>query len=230
MEDNIINKFINKIKSSFNNENKVYPSDNEYAFSSEEIDEIRKENQQKIMELKQDLFDSKRKNLINDNKLNIIEEKNIVKDDEVIEIDESDNELKEVVVSKISVEEEPEEKEEQEEVKVQPKNSFINLSLEYQNLVMEKWNSIATNQVDKDIIEGKDLLNHNYTITYADDAARYIHKIRKEYEVVICYLIGFNNEKKGEYDKTIFSSKTDDEWKFLSNYIKILEKIRNFKK
>ena len=95
---------------------------------------------------------------------------------------------------------------------------------------MDKWNEIKPNKIDKDIINGKDLLNHNYTITYADDAARFIHYIRKEYEVVICYLIGFNNEKQGIYDKTIFSSKIDDEWKHLNSYIKILEKIRNFKK
>lgn len=228
MEDNIINKFISKIKNSFNNDNKVYPSNNEYAFSSEEIDEIRKANQQKIMELKQDLFAPKQKKSTSDNNLVVAgEEKVEKKGEEVSKVSEENKEtVKEVVAQKIDLEEEPE----QEKEEVQPKNSFVNLSLEYQNLVMEKWNSIATTQIDKDIIEGKDLLNHNYTITYADDAARYIHKIRKEYEVVICYLIGFNNEKKGEYDKTIFSAKIDDEWKFLSNYIKILEKIRNFKK
>ena len=60
--------------------------------------------------------------------------------------------------------------------------------------------------------------------------AKFIHLIRKRYEVVICYLIGFNNEKKGIYDKTIFSSRIDDEWKFLNQYIKVLEKIRSFRK
>ena len=97
-------------------------------------------------------------------------------------------------------------------------------------MVSDKWNEIRLNQIDNDIIDGKDLLNHNYTITYADEATKFIHYIRKEYEIVICYLIGFNNEKQGIYDKTIFSSKIDDEWKHLNSYIKILEKIRNFKK
>lgn len=111
-----------------------------------------------------------------------------------------------------------------------PKNSFVNLSPENQKLVMDKWKKIDSSQIDKDIINGKDLLNHNYTITYADEAARFIHYIRKEYETVVCYLIGFNNEKKGIYDQTIFSSKIDEEWRHLNQYIKILEKIRNFKR
>ena len=116
-----------------------------------------------------------------------------------------------------------------ENIEPQPKNSFINLSPEHQQLVMDKWNEIKQSKIDKDIIDGKDLLNHNYTITYADEALKFIHYIRKEYEVVICYLIGFNNEKQGIYDKTIFSDKIDNEWKYLNNYIKILEKIRKNK-
>ena len=119
---------------------------------------------------------------------------------------------------------------EQEKINSKHETSFINLSKENQKIVMEKWNSIDIVAIDRDILYGKDLLNHNYTITYPDDAARFIHKIRKEYEVVICYLIGFNNEKKGIYDKTIFSSKIDDEWHYLNQYIKILEKIRSSKK
>ena len=95
---------------------------------------------------------------------------------------------------------------------------------------MEKWNEIDIKEIDKDIMDGKEILNHNYTITYADEAEKFIHDIRKKYEIVICYLIGFNNEKKGIFDKTIFSLKMDDEWKHLAQYIKILEKIRNFKK
>ena len=94
---------------------------------------------------------------------------------------------------------------------------------------MDKWKEININKIDKDIIDGKNLLKSNYTITYADEAAKFIHYIRKEYEVVICYLIGFNNEKQGIKNKTIFSSKMDNEWKYLSNYIKILEKIRKNK-
>ena len=110
------------------------------------------------------------------------------------------------------------------------KDSFVNLSKENQELIMNKWNLIDLNMVDKDILLGKDILNHNYNITYGDDAARFVHDIRKKYEVVICYLIGFNNEKKGIVNKTIFSDKMDNEWKFLENYIKVLEKIRSFRK
>ena len=95
---------------------------------------------------------------------------------------------------------------------------------------MNCWNKIDLQQIDKDIIEGKDLLNHNYNITYGENAAKFVHDIRKKYEVVICYLIGFNNEKKGIMNKTIFADRVDDEWKFLSNYIKLLEKIRSNRK
>jgi len=95
---------------------------------------------------------------------------------------------------------------------------------------MKSWNEIDLQQIDKDIIEGKDLLNHNYNITYGDNAARFVHDIRKKYEIVICYLIGFNNEKKGNLNKTIFAERVDDEWKHLNNYIKLLEKIRSFRK
>ena len=83
--------------------------------------------------------------------------------------------------------------------------------------------------VTQDIISGKEILNHNYTITFADDATKYISTIRKKYEVVLCYLIGFNNEKKGIYEKTFFADKIENEWKYLNYYIKLLEKIRNFK-
>ena len=95
---------------------------------------------------------------------------------------------------------------------------------------MNSWNEINLNEIDKDIINGKDILNHNYNITYGDNALKFVHDIRKKYEVVICYLIGFNNEKNGIMNKTIFSDKVDNEWKYLENYIKLLEKIRNFRK
>ena len=74
---------------------------------------------------------------------------------------------------------------------------------------------------------GKDILEHNYVITYADDALSYIYKIRDEYDILIEYLIGFNNEKRGVMNKNIFSSRLDDEWKFLNSYIKVLEKIKD---
>ena len=114
-------------------------------------------------------------------------------------------------------------------LEVGPKNSFINLSGEAKAAVMNAWKSILSNKIDKDIMDAKDLFSRNYTITYADEALKFIQYIRKEYEVVICYLIGFNNEKQGIYDKTFFADKIENEWKFFNSYIKLLEKIRKNK-
>jgi len=248
MEDKIVQKFINKFKDKFSKNKTTYPSVSEYAFSTEEIETINKQNKQKIQELKQDIFSTKKEKIepnktdINDEILSpivsqpIIEtglnkemlEEYSIKQEESPDPEEITEEVKELISPKETIEEIIETTEEIKEE--QPKNSFINLNPEHQKLVMEKWNAINLNKIDKDIIDGKDLLNHNYTITYADDAAKFIHHIRKEYEIVICYLIGFNNEKQGIFEKTIFSNKIDEEWKYLNNYIKILEKIRSFKK
>lgn len=239
MDDNVMHQLINKVKDKFTKRKTTYQNNFEYAFSTEEIESINKKNKQKIQELKQDIFSKKQDNKPNVDTDEILSkvETNIERDDSVTEPIQSNNEepqqitkLQELTVESIQEESTVDENIIIEEIKPQQKNSFIHLSLEHQKYVMDKWNEIKTNKIDKDIINGKDLLNHNYTITYADDAARFIHYIRKEYEVVICYLIGFNNEKQGIYDKTIFSSKIDDEWKHLNSYIKILEKIRNFKK
>lgn len=229
MEDKMVYKFITKIKDKLSKNKAAYPSVDEYAFSTEEIKTISVQNRQKIQELKQDVFAKKK------------EEEKVVSEETVSSVLESVIEereellgdiQKEVIEEKVSDGDDTiEDKEEQALIEEEfPKNSFVNLNEEYQKIVMNKWKEIELNQIDKDIIDGKDLLNHNYTITYADDAAKFIHGIRKKYEVVICYLIGFNNEKKGIYEKTIFSSKMDDEWKYLANYIKVLEKIRGFRK
>lgn len=247
MEDRIINKFISKVKDKLTKNKATYPSVNDYAFSTEEIESISEQNKQKIQELKQDVFfnkknEEKKKKLLEEEAISPIEGKNIIEvelDKETIQEYQEEMEKektlelenKEVMLDTEQNEEpKPEKKEEDTSLKESPKNSFIHLSEEYQKIVMNKWKEIEPKQIDKDIIDGKDLLNHNYTITYADDAARFIHDIRKRYEVVICYLIGFNNEKKGTFEKTIFSSKMEDEWKYLSNYIKVLEKIRSFRK
>lgn len=229
MDDKFLNKFINKFKDKFTKSKQTYPNNYEYAFSTEEIENINKQNKQKIQELKQDIF-TKKKDIQKPNTEEVLskietnqEEVKITKEENQ---DSDTNELEEKIESKESLEEETIKKEDL----PLPKNSFINLNDDHQKLIMDKWNEIKPNKIDKDIIDGKDLLNHNYTITYADDAAKFIHHIRKEYEIVICYLIGFNNEKQGIYDKTIFSNKIDEEWKHLNSYIKILEKIRNFKK
>lgn len=226
MEDNIIRKLITKVKVSFSKSNKTNPSFMEYAFSSEEIKDLSKENKQKISELKQDIFSQKKevipKEDISFGPLSPIE--GTTKIDFALKIMQDEKKEENISSSKedLSCNEGSSSCEKKQD-------SFVELSLESQQLVMDSWEKISFVKLDKDIMEGKELLNHNYTIVYADEAARYIHRIRKEYEVVICYLIGFNNEKKGIYSKTIFSSNVDDEWKYLSNYIKVLETIRNFK-
>ena len=206
-------KFIDKVKNKFTKKSTNNKNNYEYAFSTEELETINKQNKQKILELKQDIFEGKK------------EVKEKINTDEVLSKIETniDNEVTgpiPIIDSKEPL---------NEEVLEEKEPSYINLSLDEQKLVMDKWKEININKIDKDIIDGKNLLKSNYTITYADEAAKFIHYIRKEYEVVICYLIGFNNEKQGIKNKTIFSSKIDNEWKYLSNYIKILEKIRKNK-
>lgn len=248
MEDNIFHKLITKFTNKLFQNQDADPSLNEYAFSTEEIDEIKKMNEKKILELKSDTLKipkiSTPKSSISTEKLEPEakdpkeqEPESTNNSDGSFEIEEKQKNInpssehsnilspskENLDISKTSEDDLP---------NSPPKesySSFIHLNQTHQNLVMEKWKSIDTNSIDKSILDGKELLNHNYTITYADEASRFIHQIRKEYEIVICYLIGFNNEKKGIYEKTIFSDNPDNEWKYLSNYIKILEKIRSFK-
>ncbi|MCI6265931.1 MAG: hypothetical protein MR598_03680 [Erysipelotrichaceae bacterium] len=247
MEEKLVHKFIIKVKDKLSKNKTSYPSVSEYAFSSEEIESINQQNKQKIHELKQDSFSLKReekkerefsKKQVDEEILSPIETSPVIEavvDRKAIQDYQDQMELLEdknlgTVLDNHSKELESNFIEDDENVKKLEKHSFIHLNSEHQKLVMEKWNEIDSNQIDKDIMAGKELLNHNYTITYPDDASRYIHHIRKCYEVVICYLIGFNNEKKGIYETTIFSSRMEDEWKYLNQYIKVLEKIRSFKK
>lgn len=246
MEDKGIYKFFTKLKAKLSKKQNNYPSGNDYVFSSEEIDDINKKNRQKILELKQDLFSNKiakeqeqeKRINVNEEPLSSVETQMVVEsglDSEMVQ-DRADEVLEEKEGAEESVErlEEQESfeeiKSEKKEVKGDEQNSFIHLNPDYQKFIMDQWNNIDIQKIDQDIEDGKELLNHNYTITYADEASRYIHHIRKEYEVVICYLIGFNNEKRGIHDKTIFSSTMEEEWKFLNNYIRVLERIRSLKK
>ena len=209
-------KIIDKIKNKFTKNKSNSKTNFDYAFSDEELEDISEQNKQKILELKQNILDNKK----------YVKEK--VNTDEVLSKIETniDNEVTGPipVVDNIELP-----KEEKIDEKVEEEPSYVNLTEGYQKLVMDKWKEIKTDKIDKDIKDGKNLLKSNYTIYYADEAAKFIHYIRKEYEVVICYLIGFNNEKQGIKNKTIFSSKIDNEWKYLSNYIRILEKIRKNK-
>lgn len=228
MGDKGLNNFFNKLKNKITKNNNTLDYNPEYAFSNEEIETINKENKKKLENLKEQTLTHKNK----DNQKNALEVLSKLSNNEELtdEIKEEPN-LKEQPKEpqKITNPELTFNKVAEVEEKPKPKQSYIDLEPKYQQLIMDKWNEIKLNDIEKDIIEAKDLLNHNYTITYADDTARFIHNIRKKYEVVICYLIGFNNEKQGIYDKTIMSNNIDDEWKHLNSYIKILEKIRNFK-
>ena len=205
MEGKSIGNFFHNMKNKFKKEPKIDSSINEYAFNKNDLDELQKENTEKIQELKKEILDTKRKK-------QVLNEK----------------ELNETILNKAYNHEETKEEETPPEEQ-NKESSFINLEEEYQEIIMNKWNSIDMNEIDNDIIQGKDLLNHNYTITYTKDATKYIDLMRNKYEVIICYLIGFNNEKKGIYNKITFGDNPEDEWKYLNYYIKLLEKIRNFK-
>lgn len=220
MDDRFINKILTKVKNKFTKNKGAYPKISEYAFSDEEIESINKENKQKILELKQNIFTKKES--VSKSKTEEVLSKIEPTQEEQQPEDTEDESKQDITIEEPIEDQIPEEKEE-------PHSSFINLSPDHQKLVMDKWNEIKPSKIDKDIIDAKDLLNHNYTITYAEDATKFIEYIRKEYEVVICYLIGFNNEKQGIINKNIFSDKIEDEWKYLSSYIKMLEKIRKNK-
>ncbi len=192
--------FIKKIKKVFNKK-KDYPHIDDYTFSGEELDLLSEQNKEEIKKL--------RKGYKKVTKVVVPPEKEEVVENIKVEDNTIDNKDIEIEVT------------DKEEV-----SGYINLSSERRENIMKRWNSIDVVSLEKDIDEGKDILDHNYIITYADDALSYIYKIRSEYDILIEYLIGFNNEKKGIYEKNIFSSKLEDEWKFLNSYIKILEKIR----
>ena len=126
MDDKFLNKFINKFKDKFTKSKQTYPNNYEYAFSTEEIENINKQNKQKIQELKQDIF-TKKKDIQKPNTEEVLskietnqEEVKITKEETQ---DSNTNELEEKIESKESLEEETTKKEDL----PLPKNSFINL-------------------------------------------------------------------------------------------------------
>ena len=197
--------FFNKIKFKRNKDKNNYPHVDEFSFSGDELEDLSRQNKEEIDKLrhgyvkKKEVKEKEEGTLEEEIKENLDKSVNedIISSDKEIEIDDVDN-----------------------------VSSYINLSDERRENIMKRWNSIDVISLSKDISEGKDILEHNYVITYADDALSYIYRIRDEYDILIEYLIGFNNEKKGIMDKNIFSSKLDDEWKYLNSYIKVLEKIK----
>lgn len=217
MEDNVFKKLVKNVKNKINKNDKSYPS-MEYAFSSEEINNLSKDNKEKISKLKSNgkVVDKKSKNRgdILEEVLSPIEgTTKIDMNINIKEIEENGNNETFMDVNKKNDDGDD--------------NSFINLSYERQNIIMREWKDINIHEIEKDIISGKDLINQSYSGVYVDEAMKYIHDVRKKYEVVISYLIGFNNEKKGFINKTFFSDNKEEEWKYLSNYIKVLEKIKN---
>lgn len=197
--------FFKKFKFKRNKDKNNYPHVDEFSFSGDELEDLSRQNKEEIDKLrhgyvkKKEVKEKEEGTLEEEIKENLDKSVNedIISSDKEIEIDDVDN-----------------------------VSSYINLSDERRENIMKRWNSIDVISLSKDISEGKDILEHNYVITYADDALSYIYRIRDEYDILIEYLIGFNNEKKGIMDKNIFSSKLDDEWKYLNSYIKVLEKIK----
>ena len=53
-------KFIDKVKNKFTKKSTNNKNNYEYAFSTEELETINKQNKQKILELKQDIFEGKK--------------------------------------------------------------------------------------------------------------------------------------------------------------------------
>lgn len=198
--------FFTKLKNRFNNKKDNYPQFSEYSFSGEELDSLSRQNIDEINKLRTGFKVNKDKKIEEDNS-------NL---DAIVLLD------KDIVVKEDNVDNNIEKEDNKEEY-----NGYVNLSSDTRENIMKRWNSIDIVRLTHDIYEGKDILDHNYTITYADNALEYIYRIRGEYDILIEYLIGFNNEKKGVLNKNIFSDRLDNEWKYLKNYIKVLEKIKN---
>ena len=198
--------FFTKLKNRFNNKKDNYPQFSEYSFSGEELDSLSRQNIDEINKLRTGFKVNKDKKIEEDNS-------NL---DAIVLLD------KDIVVKEDNADNNIEKEDNKEEY-----NGYVNLSSDTRENIMKRWNSIDIVRLTHDIYEGKDILDHNYTITYADNALEYIYRIRGEYDILIEYLIGFNNEKKGVLNKNIFSDRLDNEWRYLKNYIKVLEKIKN---
>ena len=234
MEGNVFKKVINKVKNKMH-KNTRYPSVSEYAFSDEEITKLSNENKEKMLALKNNSIKRRKEkeepekevdelildNL--DNNIPVKKKKDILDND-----DDEDKVTYTKIVKKLNGElEDNTPKEELIPKKEQPK--YLELTDELQEEINKAIDKVDMIILDNYIIKAKDLINHNYTITYGEESLRFIYQVRDEFEVLIEYLIGFNNEKKGIYNKTTFSNSLDDEWHYLKNYLKILEQIKNIK-
>lgn len=233
MEGNFVNKFVNKFKSKLNNNKNNYPQKFEYVFSDEDVNKLAKENKEKLNNLKK-------------RNINIKPKKDISKEDEEILLSNinhelnGENEFNNNLPNKFNEEEKSREEqidssEENNNLKnssneeTSTKDNYSNPNDDIQMMIKRELIKLDVKELIKHIDRGKDILNHNYSITYGDDALRYIYVIRDKYANLIEYFIGFNNEKHGIYNKNIFSNRLDDEWQYLKNYISILEMIKKLK-
>lgn len=237
MEGNFVNKFINGFKNKLNSNKNNYPHNFEYVFSDEDVNKLAKQNKEKIDNLK--------KRSIGKNKVKEIdklEEENILNNinNELFNKDydkklSSSNKVSDVLDKTVCNEEAnvvcENNKIDNENIDYEnKKNSYSDPGEDMQLMIKREIIKLDIKELDKYIDRGRDILNHNYSITYGDDALRYIYVIRDKYSALIEYLIGFNNEKRGIYNKNIFSNRLDDEWRYLKNYVSVLEMIKNLKK
>ncbi len=233
MEGNVFKKIIYSVKNKMHKKNS-YPHDSEYAFSDEEITKLSKENKEKMLALKNNTLKRKIEKLPKDKEvdeliLDNLDNNTSKKKKDILDPDyDKDRVTYTKIVKKLNGElkDNPPEKEEIIE-KSNPK--YLHLTDELQSEINKAIEKVDMIILDNYIIKGKDLVNHNYTITYGEESLRFVYQVRHEFEVLIEYLIGFNNEKKGIYDKTTFSDKLDDEWQYIKNYVKILEQIKDIK-
>ena len=237
MEGNVFKRFVNKFRNKMQ-KNTSYPHDFEYAFSDEEISKLSSENKEKMLALKNNPLKKRKENVIDDDKavdeliLDNLDKNKVTKKkkDLLDQIEDKDKITYTKIVKKLNGELKEDEKRDnsnkQEDMSLESKAKYTKLDDKLQeeiNVAIDKVDMIV---LDNYIARGKDLVNHNYTITYGEEALRLIYQVRNEFEVLIEYLIGFNNEKRGIYNKTTISDKLDDEWHYLKNYVKILEQIK----
>ena len=236
MEGNVFKKVINKVKNKMH-KNTSYPYNSEYAFSDEEITKLSNENKEKMLALKNNTIKRKKEKeepekavdeLILDNLDNNIPTK---KKKDILDTNEDEDKVTYTkIVKKLNGElKEDTPKEELVPIPDKPETKYLEPTDELQEEINKAIDKVDMIILDSFIIKAKDLIDHNYTITYGEESLRFIYQVRHEFEVLIEYLIGFNNEKKGIYNKTTFSNSLDEEWHYLKNYLKILEQIKSIK-
>lgn len=196
---------------------------NLYSFNMQEIEELNKKEKERLKDLK-------KKNIENvlSKKKNILESINKLSDNiSQVENNESDNSDNSDNLNNLDITDTIDESIEQIKVKekIEP-ISYINLTDKQQKLISDSFDDINLNDIDNYINSIDDLLSHNYSISYCDDCFKLINDIRHKYKIIIDYLIGFNNEKNGIFNKVTFGDNENEEWRYLSEYLKLLKKIR----